>query len=408
MQIYQVGGAVRDELLEIEAKDRDWVVVGGTPEEMASLGYKAVGKDFPVFLHPDTREAFALARTERKVGPGYKGFTFNTSKDVTLKDDLQRRDITINAIAKDDKGNIIDPFGGEKDLKEKIIRHVSPAFTEDPLRVLRVARFAARFHFTVAEETLTLLEAISATNELEALAPERVWAETEKALQTEQPQRYFEVLRGCNALIKVFPEIDKLFGIPQPEKYHPEIDSGIHTIMVLEQATKLSTDPEVLFAALVHDLGKGTTPEGILPGHHGHEQRGVDLILRLCERLRIPNKYKELAIIVARHHLDCHRIADMKPATILDRLNAVDAFRRPDRFAQFLLACEADARGRRGLEQRHYPQAGLFMKFYEACLKIDAKSLDMETLNGRQIAEQIRTQRIDAIREMKQTVQFND
>ncbi len=402
MQIYQVGGAVRDELLGIKAKDRDWVVVGSTPEEMGSLGYQAVGAEFPVFLHPDTKEEFALARTERKTAPGYKGFTFNTARDVTLEDDLQRRDITINAIAKDDGGNIIDPFGGERDLRARIIRHVSPAFIEDPLRVLRVARFAAQFNFTVAEETQALLKAISATAELDTLVPERVWAETEKALQTNQPQRYVEVLREVNALIRVFPEVDKLFGVPQPQKYHPEIDSGIHTMMALAQASRLSSEPEVRFAVLVHDLGKGTTPKEILPRHHGHERRGVALILKMCERLRIPKKYKELALIVARYHLDCHRIAQMNPATVLDTLTAVDAFRRPDRFAQFLIACEADARGRRGLEQQHYPQAGHFMTFYQACLKTDVTSLNIETHNGRQIAEHIRLQRIAAIREVQQ------
>ena len=399
MQIYQVGGSVRDELLGIQVKDRDWVIVGGAPGKMMALGYKAVGKDFPVFLHPDTREEYALARTERKTGPGYRGFAFNTSEKITLQEDLQRRDITINAIARDENGNLIDPYNGRKDLEEKIIRHVSPAFVEDPLRVLRVARFAAQLDFTICEETQSLLKEISATDELETLAPERVWVETEKALRTARPRRYFEVLRECNALSKVFPEIDRLFGVPQPEKYHPEIDSGIHTLMVLEQAKKLTANTEVLFAALVHDLGKATTPAEKWPSHHGHEQRSVGLALALCKRLRIPNKYKELAVIVARFHLDCHRVGEMKPATILNKLEALDAFRRPDRFTQFLIACEADARGRKGLEERDYPQATLFTRYYEACLTVDTKSLDMENLTGTQIAKQIRKQRTEAIRE---------
>ncbi len=401
MRVYQVGGAVRDELLGIKVKDRDWVVVGSTPEEMTALGYKAVGKDFPVFIHPDSGEEYALARTERKTKPGYKGFVFNTSDKITLEQDLQRRDLTINAIAKDENGNLIDPYGGRKDLEEGIIRHVSPAFAEDPLRILRVARFAAQFNFPIAGETQSLLGEISAANELETLTPERVWVETEKALRTAQPRRYFEVLRECNALIRLFPEIDRLFGIPQPAKYHPEIDSGIHTLMVLEQATRLTSDTEVRFAALVHDLGKAATPEEKWPSHHGHEERGVDLIRGLCGRLRIPNKYKELAIIVARHHLDCHRISEMRPGVILGKLEALDAFRRPERFTQFLLACKADAQGRKGLEQKSYPQAKLFTKYYEACLSIDVKLLNTQDLSGTQIAEEIRKRRIEAIREVQ-------
>ena len=401
MQIYQVGGAVRDGLLGIEVKDRDWVVVGSTPEEMTALGYKTVGRDFPVFIHPDTGEEYALARTERKTGPGYRGFVFDTSGEITLEQDLQRRDITINAIARDENGNLIDPFNGRKDLEAKIIRHVSAAFVEDPLRVLRVARFAAQLNFPIADETQSLLKELSAANELETLAPERIWLETEKALQTPQSRRYFEVLRECNALATLFPEIDDLFGIPQPERYHPEIDCGLHTLMVLEQATKLSTDTEVRFAALVHDLGKAATPQKIWPSHHGHGERGVELISELCERLRIPNRYKDLAIIVARYHLNCHRIDEMSPTVVLGKLEGLDAFRRPDRFARFLLACEADARGRKGLEQRDYRQAELFMKYRAACLSVNTKSLDTQDLKGTQIAERIRAQRIEAIKEIK-------
>ena len=401
MQIYLVGGAVRDELLGIEVKDRDWVVVGSTPEEMAALGYKAVGKEFPVFIHPDSGEEYALARTERKSGPGYKGFVFNTSDDITLEQDLERRDITINAIARDENGDLIDPFNGRNDLENKVIRHVSDAFTEDPLRVLRVARFAAQFDFIIAAETLALLTEISATDELEALVPERIWVETEKALQTRAPRRYFEVLRECNALRVLFPEVDRLFGVPQPERYHPEIDCGVHTLMVLDQAANLTADPEVRFAALVHDLGKATTPQEIWPSHHGHGERGVELIDKLCDRLRIPNRYRELATVVSRYHLNCHRIDELSPKVVVGKLEGLDALRRPERFDKFLLACEADARGRKGKERQDYPQADMFRKYREACLSVDTKSLDIEDLEGAQIAERIRLRRIQAIKQVK-------
>lgn len=401
MQIYQVGGAVRDELLGFDVKDRDWVVVGATPEQMTALGYKAVGRDFPVFIHPETGEEYALARTERKTGPGYTGFAFDTSEEVTLEQDLERRDITINAIAKDGDGSLIDPFNGRKDLKQKIIRHVSDAFVEDPLRVLRVARFAAQFNFAIAGETQSLLKEISATDELETLAPERVWTETEKALQTAQPRRYFEVLRECDALAKLFPEIDRLFGVPQPERHHPEIDSGVHTLMVLEQATSLSADAEVRFAALVHDLGKAATPQEILPSHHGHEERGVELIDGLCDRVHVPKRYRELAVLVSRYHLNCHRIHELRPTVALGKLEGLDAFRRPERFDRFLLACEADARGRKGKELEDYPQAGLFRKYRDAGLAVDTKSVDFRGLEGPQIAERIRMLRVEAIRKVK-------
>ena len=401
MQIYQVGGAVRDELLGFDVKDRDWVVVGATPEQMTALGYKAVGRDFPVFIHPETGEEYALARTERKTGPGYTGFAFDTSEEVTLEQDLERRDITINAIARDGNGNLIDPFNGRKDLEEKIIRHVSAAFVEDPLRVLRVARFAAQFNFAIAGGTQSLLKEISATDELETLAPERVWTETEKALQTAQPRRYFEVLRECAALAKLFPEIDRLFGVPQPERHHPEIDSGVHTLMVLEQATAIADDPEVRFAALVHDLGKGTTPQQVLPKHHGHEERGVALINNLCDRLRIPNRYRDLAVLVSRYHLHCHRIRELKPATVLRALEGLDALRRTERFDLFLLACTADARGRKGMEQQDYPQADLFRRYREACLAVTTNSEDIQGLEGAGIADYIRAQRLEAIKEVK-------
>lgn len=400
MKIYRVGGAVRDRLLGLPVKDRDWVVVGATPEQMADLGYKPVGADFPVFLHPETHEEYALARTERKTAPGYKGFSFNTSADVTLEEDLQRRDVTINAIAEDENGNVIDPCHGRDDLKQGILRHISPAFVEDPLRVLRVARFAARFDFSVADETMNLMAEISESGELSALVVERVWTELETCLNEEHPVRFFNVLRQCGALKEIFPEIDRLYGIPQPEQHHPEIDCGIHTMMVLEQACLLSDDPGIRFAALVHDLGKGTTPKADLPAHRGHEERGVKLVKSMCERLRIPNRYRDLAVIVARHHLDCHRVKEMRPDTILNKLEAMDAFRRPDRFMQFLVTCEADARGRKGLEKRDYPQAGYFQSMLDAAKQIDTEAITGRDISGKEIADEIRMLRCKAIEDM--------
>ncbi|HJY36523.1 MAG TPA: multifunctional CCA addition/repair protein, partial [Steroidobacteraceae bacterium] len=345
MRIYLVGGAVRDELLGLPARERDWVVVGARPEELLAQGYKPVGKDFPVFLHPQSGEEYALARTERKTGPGYRGFETLFSPDVTLEQDLERRDLTINAIAKDpDSGALIDPFGGQRDLRDRSLRHVSPAFVEDPVRVLRVARFAARFAplgFTVASATLDVMREIAARGELDALVSERVWQETQRALEMPAPARFFEVLREANALPVVFPELHALFGVPQPERWHPEIDTGVHTLMVLEQATKLSEDPVVRFAALTHDLGKGTTPRDEWPRHVAHEQRGVDLVNALCDRLRIPNAYRELAALVSRYHLEAHRVDELRTGTLLDLLERLDAFRRPDRFEQWVLACEA-------------------------------------------------------------------
>ncbi|MBF8269961.1 MAG: tRNA nucleotidyltransferase [Gammaproteobacteria bacterium] len=397
MKIYKVGGAVRDRLLGQPVQDHDWVVIGATPEAMLTLGYKPVGRDFPVFLHPETHEEYALARTERKTAPGYKGFSFNTSPAVTLEEDLKRRDLTINAIAEDADGNIIDPYHGRADLEAGILRHVSPAFVEDPLRVIRVARFAARYNFSIAPETQTLLKEISQTLELEALAAERIWQETERALTERQPARFFSVLRECGALARVFPEIDNLFGVPQPVDYHPEIDSGIHTMLVLEQACKLTADPVIRFAALVHDLGKAVTPREEWPSHKGHEERGASLVLQLCDRFRIPNQYRELAVIVARYHLDCHRINEMQPSTIVRKLEALDAFRRPDRFEQFLLACEADARGRTGLEDRDYPQARFFAACLTAAIAIDISELTAQGLTGKGMGEAIRLLRINAI-----------
>ena len=397
MKVYQVGGAVRDQLLGLKVVDRDWVVVGGTPEEMINLGYKQVGRDFPVFLHPQSAEEYALARTERKTAPGYTGFTFNTSPEVSLEQDLLRRDLTINAMAFDEQGKLIDPYNGRQDLENGVLRHVSSAFTEDPLRVLRVARFAARLGFTIAGETMDLMKEITVSGELDALVAERVWQETERALGEHKARVFFSVLRDCGALATVFPELDILFGIPQPEQYHPEIDTGIHTMMVLDQACSLSDDTSVRFAALVHDLGKGLTPRHEWPGHRNHEKLGVDLINRLCDRYRIPRKYRELSILVARYHLDCHRIHEMRPATIIEKLESLDAFRRPDRFEQFLLACEADARGRTGLENLKYHQADRFKEVWAAANGIDTRSLTVKELDGREMAEAIRQLRINMV-----------
>lgn len=400
MKIYQVGGAVRDKLLNRPVTDRDWVVVGSTPEEMESLGYAPVGRDFPVFLHPETHEEYALARTERKSGHGYKGFTFHTSPDITLEDDLARRDLTINAMAEDEDGNLIDPFNGKKDLAEGILRHVSPAFVEDPLRVLRVARFAARFGFKIAPETLALMKTISASGELDVLVAERVWNEMEQALVEKYPTRFLLVLRACNALKVLFPEIDCLFGVPQPGKYHPEIDTGMHTIMSLNQAARLSNDPKIRFAALVHDLGKGNTPEKEWPRHPGHETRGIEIIQSLCKRYKIPGDYCDLATLASKYHLDCHRIQEMKPQTILKKLEALDAFRRPERFEQFLLVCEADARGRTGYEDRDYPQSGYFRKALETAAAIDTRPLLDEGYSGKELGDALHQRRVKALKEL--------
>jgi tRNA nucleotidyltransferase (CCA-adding enzyme) len=401
MQIYLVGGAVRDELLNLPVRERDWVVVGARPEDLLAQGYKAVGKDFPVFLHPQTGEEYALARTERKTGPGYRGFETLFAPDVTLEQDLERRDLTINAIAQDpDTGALIDPFGGQRDLRDRTLRHVSPAFVEDPVRVLRLARFAARFAplgFNVAPETLSLMREIAARGELDALVSERVWQETQRALEMPAPARFFEVLHDANALPAIFPELHALFGVPQPERWHPEIDSGVHTLMVVEQAAKLSDDPVVRFAALTHDLGKGTTPPSEWPRHIAHEQRGVALVEGLCDRLRIPNAYRELAVLVSRYHLDAHRVTELRDNTLLELLERLDAFRRAARFEQWVLACEADARGRKGLENRDYPQAAYLRQARAAAANATLDPTEREGLDGQQIAQKLRKARLAAL-----------
>ena len=401
MQIYLVGGAVRDTLLELDVIDRDYVVVGATPAEMQNQGYKEVGKDFPVFLHPDTGEEYALARTERKSGKGYKGFEVDFSKDITLEQDLIRRDLTINAMAQDDQGQIIDPYQGQKDIANKVLRHVSPAFAEDPLRVLRVARFAARFHhldFTVAAETLALMTELVNNGELKYLTPERVWRETHKALETQSPHIYFEVLRECGGLKALFPEIDQLWGIPNPEKWHPEIDTGVHTMMVIEQAAKKSQDPAVRFAAAVHDLGKGVTPKEHWPKHRGHEEAGVPLIKQLCQRIKAPKDYQNLAIQVSRYHLHSHKMFELRPKTVHKVLKSVGAYKKESVLEQFILACEADFNGRLGLEDKPYEQGDLLRQCYQASNKIDAQPLIERGYEGAKLGEAIERERIQCIK----------
>ena len=401
MKIYLVGGAVRDKLLGLSVQDRDYVVVGATPEEMAAKGFKPVGADFPVFLHPATKEEYALARTERKSGRGYKGFTVHAAPDVTLEDDLRRRDLSINAMAEDENGNLVDPFGGAEDLKRGVLRHVSPAFAEDPVRILRVARFAARFAkrgFRVADDTNALMRAMVASGEVDHLVPERVWEELKRALSEERPSAFFLALRDCGALARLFPEIEALFGVPQPEQHHPEIDTGVHAMLVLDAAARLSGDARVRFAALMHDLGKGTTPKGEWPQHIGHEERGVELTRNFCARFRVPNEYRDLAVLAARYHAHCHRAPELRPGTVLEVLEALDAFRRPERLEQFVAACEADFRGRTGFEDRPYPQAELFRRALAAARAVDAAAVAPANAQGPEVGEKIRQARIAAIR----------
>jgi tRNA nucleotidyltransferase (CCA-adding enzyme) len=401
MKIYLVGGAVRDRLLGLPVRDRDYVVVGARADDLLRLGYKPVGKDFPVFLHPLTAEEYALARTERKTGRGYHGFAFDTAPEVTLEDDLRRRDLTINAMAQDEHGALIDPFGGAADLGNRLLRHVSPAFAEDPVRVLRVARFAARYAergFRVAEETLELMRAMVRDGEVDHLQAERVWAETQKALAEPTPSAFVRTLRDCGALKILFPEVDALFGVPQRADYHPEIDTGIHTGMVLDMAARLAPgDALIGWCALTHDLGKALTPADKLPSHPGHEHAGVAPLEALCTRLKVPSEYAALATLVCRLHLLAHTALDLKPATVLGLLEQLDAFRRPDRLRQFLLACEADKRGRLGLAEADYPQAQFLRDAYAAATRVDAQSFIDRGLAGPQIGAAIRDARVRAI-----------
>jgi tRNA nucleotidyltransferase (CCA-adding enzyme) len=401
MKIYSVGGAVRDALLGLLIKDSDYVVVGSTPQAMLDAGYKPVGKDFPVFLHPKTHDEYALARTERKTGAGYKGFVVHAAPDVTLEEDLARRDLTINAIAKDADGKLIDPFNGVADLQAKTLRHVSDAFAEDPVRILRAARFAARFtDFSVAPETLSLMRQMVAAGEVDALVSERVWQELSKGLMECKPSRMFEVLRACGALQKILPELDRLWGVPQPPQHHPEIDTGVHVMMVIDYAAKQNFSLPVRFAALMHDLGKGTTPADILPRHIGHEIRSVDLLKDLTKRLRVPNDCKELATIVAKFHGKLHAVPQMKPRTMLEFLIDLDAIRQPSRFADFLKACESDSRGRTGLENCALPEAELLKKVLQAALTVDAGAVASAFTDSEQIKHAVFAARLSAIKQL--------
>ena len=404
MQIYLVGGAVRDSLINYPSSENDWVVVGATPEQMTALGYKPVGQDFPVFLHPKTGEEYALARTERKSGHGYKGFEFYTSTEVSLEEDLIRRDLTINAMAQDETGHIIDPFGGQKDLEKKLLRHVSEAFTEDPLRVLRVARFAARYAhlgFTVAPETMELMKSIVAKGEMEFLVAERVWKETSRALTEQSPQVFFEVLKACNALEVLLPEVDALFGVPQRADYHPEIDTGIHTLMALEAATKLTDCEAIRFAVLVHDVGKAITPEDVLPSHSGHEKRGLPLVKAICDRLTVPNRHRQLAMAVTEFHLHCHRALELKPATLLKLFQSIGAIRSPDKLRDFLTCCEADIKGRAGFEDAAYPSKDYLLAALEAVSQADISDLVAQGVTGAEIGKQLNQRQIQQLTEFK-------
>ncbi|ENW04201.1 multifunctional CCA addition/repair protein [Acinetobacter beijerinckii] len=404
MQVYLVGGAVRDHLLGHPYHEKDYVVVGATPEQLLSEGYQPVGKDFPVFLHPKTKEEYALARTERKSGMGYHGFQFFTDTTVKLEEDLIRRDLTINAMAMDDSGKVYDPYGGQKDLDHKILRHVSYAFTEDPLRVLRVARFAARYAsygFRIADETLQLMKDIAQSGELNALTPERVWKETSRALMEDHADLYFQTLKDCDALKILFPEIDDLFGVPQRPEYHPEIDCGIHTLMALKQACVANYPLEVRFAVLVHDLGKALTPVDELPRHILHEERGIQPVTEISDRLKVPTYLKNLALIVCKEHLKCHQVKNLKPGTLWRLLQRLDVLRRPEKVLAFVQACECDAKGRLGLEDRPYPQAQYILDAMEIVRNIRAQDLP-DHIQGAEIGEMLIQYRIEALAKFKE------
>jgi tRNA nucleotidyltransferase (CCA-adding enzyme) len=404
LDIYLVGGAVRDLLLKRPVKDYDYLVVGSTVEQMLALDFVPVGKDFPVFLHPKTKAEFALARTEKKQGTGYTGFSCYFAPEVTLADDLKRRDLTVNAMAMNREGRIIDPYSGQQDLQHKVLRHVSPAFAEDPLRVLRVARFAARYAhlgFTIAEETLSLMQQITASGEIATLTPERVWQEMSKSLLDNNAEIFFLVLRQCNALVIIWPELNKLWGVPNPAQWHPEICSGIHTMMVLQQACLLSNELDVRFAALCHDLGKGLTAAEHYPSHRGHEKSGLPLVKEACQKFKVANKIKQLSLLVCEYHLHCHKAFELKATTLLKLFNAVDLWRQPTVFEHFLLACEADAKGRLGLENNPYPQKKYLLHCARAAQKVTATEFVAQGLQGKAIKEAMVTARINAINRVK-------
>ena len=399
MEIYAVGGAVRDELMGLPVKDRDWVVVGATPQDMLAQGFLPVGRDFPVFLHPQTHEEYALARTERKTAPGYTGFAFHAEPGVTLEQDLTRRDLTINAMAKDAAGAIIDPHGGRADLAARVLRHVALAFAEDPVRILRVARFAARFTgFSVAAETMQLMRDMVAAGEVDALVPERVWQELARGVMEARPSRMFDVLRECGALARLLPELDALWGVPQRADYHPEIDTGVHVMMVIDMSARLAAALPARFAALTHDLGKGRTPADILPRHHGHEARSVTMVEAICERLRVPTDCRDVARLAARFHGDMHRVAELRPETRLTLLERCDALRRPERFELILVACEADYRGRLGWEERDYVQAVAWRAALAAVRAVDAGAIAAATADPQAIPRNISAARVEALR----------
>jgi len=404
MKTYLVGGAVRDEILDYPFQEKDWVVVGATVDDMIAAGFQQVGKDFPVFLHPKTKEEYALARTERKTAAGYKGFEVHASANVTLEEDLIRRDLTINAIAKDDDGNYTDPFNGIGDINDKILRHVSDAFAEDPVRILRVARFMARYAhlgFTIADDTMQMMINMVTSGEVDALVPERVWQEMQKALSETTPTSFIETLRECGALKRIMPELDCLWGVPQPAEHHPEIDTGIHTLLVLEQACRLSDDPQVRFAALLHDLGKGTTPKSEWPRHIAHEERGAKIVVKVCKRMRIPNEYRDLAERTARFHLHFHRALELKPATVVKTLVQLDAFRKPERFESFLLASEADARGRPGYEDKVFKQGDYFRNALKVAKNINITELRDLGFENQALAKKINESRVHAVHAAK-------
>ncbi len=409
MQIYKVGGAVRDRLLGREVSEVDWVVVGATAEQMQELGYRPVGADFPVFLHPQTGEEYALARTERKSGRGYGGFVFHASPDVSLEDDLIRRDLTINAIAEDDHGQLIDPYGGQRDLAARVLRHVSPAFAEDPMRVLRVARFAARYAplgFGVAPETLALMRQLSESGELNALTPERSWKEISRALLEPRPDVFIQVLRDCGALQVLLPEVDALFGVPQPPTHHPEIDTGVHVLDVLRQCAEHRQSLAVRWACLLHDVGKGLTPEADWPRHIDHERRGFKLIEEINQRCKAPRECQELALLVGEYHTHGHRAQELKASTLLELLQHFDVFRRPQRFEEFIAACEMDARGRKGLEQRAYPQADYLRGAMQAARAVAVQPLLEQGFKGPQLGEALRLERLKALKSYKKTTEM--
>ena len=405
MKTYLVGGAVRDRLLGLPPGDRDWVVVGATQAGMEARGFKAVGRDFPVFLHPDTGEEYALARTERKSGRGYRGFVVDADPSVTLEEDLQRRDFTINAIAQADDGTLVDPYGGARDIQARVLRHVGPAFVEDPLRVLRAARFMARFAplgFTLAPETVALMRTMVDSGELDALVPERVWQELRRALASTRPSAFLSTLRDCGALAVVLPEVDALYGIPQRAEYHPEVDTGIHQEMVCDMAARLAPgDARIGFAALVHDLGKALTPADVLPKHIGHEHAGVKPVIALCERLKVPVDHRELAVMACREHLNVHRLFELRDATVIELLARCDGFRRPERIPWLATVCEADKRGRGGQEAADYPQGRALVDLHRAALQVSARDVVREGMTGVQIGEALQAARVAAVRERR-------